>query len=394
MQDQVNPEVEADLQYALADASNTNLRIGGRGASLTAADARRIMEFAQANPQFICLEIDGYDINDAAVLNVFRDGLPLCTSITKVILDYTNLANAALQSLRPAFHNAIITSLQITSNDIGGQDDGEGDAVGHLLIGNNTLVKLILMYNRSFGPQGATGIGQGLAGNNHLQKLILHGCRIGNVSLANLLQSMGDTIHKALMYLDLADNSIVGADGGRQLGLLLLHFPNLQFLSLNDNNLGPLGACALAPGLQPASHLEDLQMYGCGLDNEDGVASLVPVGQVNRSLIRLNLDHNNIQGKDVGENVVALAERCMKLEDLAIHMTLDLDHRRRLDFVLRGGNRLYTAALAVGGQPFPVLFQAVLEEAHHHEFGLSAIFVILQNDGDDYFCSANNHEME
>jgi hypothetical protein len=40
------------------------------------------------------------------------------------------------------------------------------------------------------------------------------------------------------------------------------------------------------------------------------------------------------------------------------------------------------------------LFQAVEEAAHHDEFGLGAIFVILQNDGDNYFCSANNNRRE
>jgi hypothetical protein len=85
----------------------------------------------------------------------------------------------------------------------------------------------------------------------------------------------------------------------------------------------------------------------------------------------------------------------VKLQSLEFDSrVLDPDQRRRLDFVLMGGNRLFTAARALGGQPFPVLFQAVLEEAHPHEFGLTAIFVILQNDGDDYFCSANNCEIE
>jgi Leucine Rich repeat len=392
MQDQVNPQVEADLQRSLA-SSNAQLRIqvsaSVEGIALTVADARRIMEFTQENPQFNSIDIYHFNINDAAVLNVFCDGLRLCSSITKVILYGTNLTNAGLQSLRPAFRSTFITSLIFTRNNIEGQEGGE--AVGHLLIGNITLAELILSYN-PIGPQGVTGIGQGLAGNNHLQKLILHGCRIGNVSLANLLQSMGDTIHMALTYLYLSENNIEGADGGRHIGLLLPHFPNLKLLCLDDNNLGPLGARALALGLQAASHLEELRLYSCGI-GKNGVASLVPVGQVNQSLIRLDLRRNGIQGKEGGENVVALAEHCMKLEQFFIAIALDPDQRRRLDFVLKGGNRLFTASQALGGQPFPVLFEAV-EEAHRHEFGLGAIFVILQSDGDDYFCSANDCEIE
>jgi hypothetical protein len=40
------------------------------------------------------------------------------------------------------------------------------------------------------------------------------------------------------------------------------------------------------------------------------------------------------------------------------------------------------------GASFTVLFRFVEEQAHGHERGLSAIFVILQNDGDDLFCTA------
>jgi Ran GTPase-activating protein (RanGAP) involved in mRNA processing and transport len=324
---------------------------------------------------------------------VQRDGLPLCTSITKVVLFHNNLSNAGLQRLRPAFHNTIITSLTIYNNDIEGQDGGE--AVLLLLIGNNTLMELHLTSNRNFGPQCATGIGQGLVGNNRLQKLSLRDCHIGNIGLANLVRSMGEMNHMALTDLDLAHNNIEGADGGRQVGLLLPHFPNLKELCLTFNNhLGPLGARALAPGLQTASRLEELCLHKCGIRNE-GVVDIIPVDQVNRSLIRLDLGGNDIQGSQGGENVVALAERCMKLEELQFdgnNADLDSDQRRRLDFVLRGGNRLYTAAQAIGGQPFPVLFQAVEEAQCHDEFGLGAIFVILQNDGDDYFCSANSRE--
>jgi Leucine Rich repeat len=393
MQDQVNPEVETHLQQSLARTWDPRLHIGTTiRRALLVADARRIIDFAQANPRFICLEIYNNAINDVAVLNVFCDGLQLCTSITTVDLRYTRLTNAALQRLRPAFYNTIITSLRFTQSNIEGQDGGE--AVGLLLAGNNTLEELHLSYNPIFGPRGATGLGQGLAGNNRLQKLKLYGCHIGNIGLANWLQSMGDTIHEALTYLELAYNNIEGADGGRQVGLLLPRFPNLMLLCLDGNPLGTLGAHALALGLEAASHLEDLQMYSCGIGNE-GVTSLVPLGQVNRSLIILNLFGNGTQGHAGGENVVALAERCMNLQRLSRDtITLDSDQQRRLDFVLMGGNRLFTAAQALGGQPFPVLFQAMGEAHHHHEFGLSAIFVILLNDGDDYFCSANNREME
>jgi hypothetical protein len=67
-------------------------------------------------------------------------------------------------------------------------------------------------------------------------------------------------------------------------------------------------------------------------------------------------------------------------------------HQHQLD-LLYARKRLGTAAQALAGSSFSVLFRAV-EEAHHHEHGLSAIFVILQNDGEDYFYNTNVRTIE
>jgi hypothetical protein len=110
-----------------------------------------------------------------------------------------------------------------------------------------------------------------------------------------------------------------------------------------------------------------------------------------------------------GEIVIALASRCTNLDRLhenrLTHLTFGPDERRRLILptfspdqqrrfnLILERNRLYTAAKALAGSPFSVLFQ-FMEEAHRHENGLSAIFAILRNDGDDYFCNANNRAIE
>jgi Leucine Rich repeat len=100
-----------------------------------------------------------------------------------------------------------------------------------------------------------------------------------------LLLSLGEASHISLTYLNLTLNEIQGAEDGRQVSLLLHHCPVLMRLHLNLNNLGPLGASALAPGLAAtpagASQLANLEISGCGLGN-DGVTNLVPHGQANR----------------------------------------------------------------------------------------------------------------
>jgi Ran GTPase-activating protein (RanGAP) involved in mRNA processing and transport len=324
-------------------------------------------------------------------LNVFCNGLPLCTSVTvtTVALIATQLGNEELERLLPAFYNTSVTELHLPRNRIQGQRGGE--VVRVLLVGNNTLLNMDLRGN-PFGPEGAVGLGQGLAVNKWLQKLILSDCDIGNDGLANLVLSMGGMSNTSLTLLNLLSNSIEGEEGGRQVTLLLPRFLALNKLCINSNNLGPRAARALAPGLAAASHLESLDLSHCQLGN-DGLTNLVPDGQVNRSFTHLNLDRNYIRGSVGGENVIALAARCTNLDSINVGvMTLCPDDQRRLDLLL-DRKRLCTEASALAGSAFSVLFRA-MEDAHRHEHGLSAIFLILQNDGDDYFSTAHNRAIE
>jgi Ran GTPase-activating protein (RanGAP) involved in mRNA processing and transport len=124
-----------------------------------------------------------------------------------------------------------------------------------LLFGNNNIIKLKLRGN-PIGPEGTIGLGQGLfSGNNtRLQNLVLANCSLGNDGLSNLLLPVGDgMINNTLTCLDLARNNIEGdKGGGKLLTLLLQRLPALRVLGLSDNNLGPLGARALAwPGSSP-----------------------------------------------------------------------------------------------------------------------------------------------
>jgi Leucine Rich repeat len=198
-----------------------------------------------------------------------------------------------------------------------------------------------------------------------------------------------------LTSLGLDLNNIVGAAGGRHVSFLLRRFPHLTGLSLGHNyRFGPLGARALASGIAAASHLEELRINSCGLGN-DGVSNLVPEGQVNRSLTTLDLIDNDVQGTLGGENVFALAARCTNLDriDLEVDRILNPDQQRRLGWLLER-KRLCNAAQALAGSTFSVLFRFVEEQAHGHAHGLGAIFIILKNDGEYHFCSANNRTVQ
>jgi hypothetical protein len=146
-------------------------------------------------------------------------------------------------------------------------------------------------------------------------------------------------------------------------------------------SIGPLGARAMAPGLAAASKLECLLLEYCRIGH-NGVMELVST-----SLTSLNLRSNDVQGLVGGENVIALAARCTNLVHLDVDYNvegrtkpiLNPDQQGRLALLLDPKQRLCTEAQALAGSTFAILFQFVEERAHGHEYGLSAIFVILRN---------------
>jgi Leucine Rich repeat len=313
------------------------------------------------------------------------------------------LGNEGVEFLFPAAL-VNVTSLKLQYDTIHGRRGG--DVLRNLLVGNNTIITtLSLADNRRLGPEAAIGLGQGLftANTPRLQTLNLSGCVLGIDGLANLLLPAVDgMINNALTDLNLDFNDIEGAEGGRLIALLLLRCSQLKVLHLCGNNLGPRGANAMAPGLAaPDCHLEELRLWMCGLGN-DGVMNLVPDGQVNRSLTTLGLLLNNIQETVSGDNVVlALAACCTNLARLSYfdvaapeHATLgntrlNPEQQLSLDLLLQR-KRLDAEAQALAGSTFSVLFRFVEEQAHPHEHGLGAIFVILRNDGKGHFCTAHN----
>jgi Leucine Rich repeat len=435
--------VHRAIQAALLQSSETtstkvlHIEAEWNDTPLTVSDARCIIACLRENPhRFHTLRIYRYTLLDHAVLNVLfcnkNNGLAQCTGVTKVELFNTRLGTTStddaddegsslLQRLVPAFYNTSVTTLDLDMNEIQGR--AGGDFFRNLLRGNCTLKELILFRN-AVDEQVARGIQQGLfatttttttADNNnnttttcccHLHTLNLYNCHLGNRGLANLLpldddddddddndgmMNNNNNINPHLTHLDLGFNDIHDDEGGRNVSLLLQRLPCLQVLVLNGNRFGPLGAEQLATGLATARHLESLSLRDCQLENA-GVASLVPPGQVNRSWAHLDLRWNIISDVNGGESVAALAARCTNLDRCdASGNHLDPDHRRRLDLLL-DRKRQCTDASALAGSSFSVLFRAV-EEFHRHEHGLSAIFLILQNDGNDYFCNAITREL-
>ena len=80
--------------------------------SLTAIDAQYVVECLRNLTRIEKFAIRNFRL-DTPALNVFRNGLPSCTCLTRVRLDNTELGNEGLEHLLPAFHNTSITTLRL-----------------------------------------------------------------------------------------------------------------------------------------------------------------------------------------------------------------------------------------------------------------------------------------
>jgi hypothetical protein len=78
--------------------------------SLTARDTAVLLN-ATKHHSTVKLSIGRYCLDTPAVLSVFRNGLPLCTSLTRVHLQRTRLGNEELELL--ALQNTYITILDL-----------------------------------------------------------------------------------------------------------------------------------------------------------------------------------------------------------------------------------------------------------------------------------------
>jgi Leucine Rich repeat len=151
-------------------------------------DAQCTMDCLRDCARFQTVVIQGVVLfRDPAVLNLFYDSLPLCTSLTTMNLARSHLQNDQLQRLLPALTN--IKSLNISRNHILGLPGG--DALRALLFGNRTLEELDLSNNPFGRDGGIAGLGQGLAKYSWLQKLNLECCNIDKkMSKLNMLETV------------------------------------------------------------------------------------------------------------------------------------------------------------------------------------------------------------
>jgi hypothetical protein len=125
------------------------------------------------NPQIDTVNIHHYILQNAAVLNAFRHGLPLCTSVTAVSLEQTQLGNDGFEGLLPVLRSMQSVRFGASSQI---QRPRVGALLRTLLAGNNILRELNLFRISidTLGPEGVRALGQGIAARERLRKLDLY----------------------------------------------------------------------------------------------------------------------------------------------------------------------------------------------------------------------------
>ena len=207
------------------------------------------------------------------------------------------------------------------------------DTEGALALGSalqlHTSTKLHRLYlsNSNIGPEGVTGLANGLRCLTALSYLTLQKNEIrcdGFNSLWNGLQYLN-----SLNILGLSHNNIVD-DDIKFLANSLQHLTRLTSLTLSDMNYCSDWSC-----LVELRHLTNLKYLDLSHNeiNSDGAASLACALQYLTTLLNLSLSHNNI-GPD---GMTALSKGLLYLTTLT---RLDLSHN---DIDLEGAKAVITS---------------------------------------------------
>jgi Ran GTPase-activating protein (RanGAP) involved in mRNA processing and transport len=180
---------------------------------------------------------------------------------------------------------------------------------------NTSLTKLILQ-DTDLTNAGLTRLSVGLGRNRSLIKLNLRGNQLqgelGCEALANALSpasssssSSSSSVASALKVLDMSENNL-GNAGAAALGRLLSTNPTaLQELHVESCDMTGSGVAALAQGLRQNTHLQELNMCQNVVDTK-AAKVLASMLECNKTLITLNLSGCSVSDESAASLATAL----------------------------------------------------------------------------------------
>lgn len=211
--------------------------------------------------------------------------LPQLPYITGLMLGGNSIGPDGIEILAPVLPELrFLSNLDLSCNGLG---DTGAEALASALNQLGKLQTLDLGEN-DFGPFGGEAIAESL----HLlpiRALWLGGNNIGEIGATALARELPDL--KEVRHLGLGNNNL-GAKGGPAICRALANM-SLTTLWLQNNGFGDLGAASLAEVLPQIRGLQRLVLSGNGV-GDDGAASLAEGLRGTACLQRMLLEKNNI----------------------------------------------------------------------------------------------------
>ena len=154
-------------------------------------------------------------------------------------------------------------------------------------------IEMLKISMNLLGSVGTATLGEGLGFCGHLTWLVLSGNNIGPSGVQNLVKGLECCTD--LLVLDLTDNDIL-SEGATALADILNNFPKLQALSLNKNNIGLEGIKALVGWLKVGNASKSLITLQLGHNNigSDGACELAEGLRYVKTIQNLNVESNNL----------------------------------------------------------------------------------------------------
>ena len=238
------------------------------------------------------------------------------------------------------------TSIQLSFEDV----DTEGAlALGSALqFHTRTNLRELKLSNSNIGPEGVTGLGNGLQCLTALPYLILENNEIrcdGFNSMWNGLRYLNSLRRLRLLHNNIVDDDI------KFLANSLQHLARVLYLTLSHMNLGSDWSCLVE--LRHLTNIKNIDLSHNDI-NSDGAASLACALQYLTTLKSLHLSHNNIGPT----GMTALSKGLLYLTDLSwlylSHNDIDLEGAKAVITSQKGCHHLHKAIINTEDERFPV----------------------------------------
>ena len=184
-----------------------------------------------------------------------------------------------------------LTELEVASNYIA--NDG-CEPIAGLLIHNKTIHSINLS-NNFIACDGITTLALAIKQNKHLEKLILSRNRIGLVGITSLCDAF--KVNSICKYLDINENTDIGATGCVQIGYMLEQNTSLEYLNLSDIDMLKfhlsIGIHSICSGLRKNRTLRSILFCKNKIGNIE-IIDIAEALSLNRGIIHFDISGNPI----------------------------------------------------------------------------------------------------